>query len=280
MLSKEGGELFRLAHDEPDPFDMRPFEHDSKTKPCELRPKDICSSSLGNGESGTARQGTGPCGYNSLCEIMKHGRPNCTCPPGFSLLNENNPFMGCKQDYTSYPDYWKKKSPLFNGLFESNNADGKLLYKVLKSSPKTKQNPAVLIPSNLFGTSTTFNFLSLATIALIFFCLYQRQLGNSKSIPSFLNCNPSRGDLETNLRSFAYKDLERATSNFKEEIRRGGFGTVYKGELPSRYLHHVAVKKLEKLAQDDEKEFMTEVEVIGQTHHKSLVRLLGYCNEG
>ena len=34
------------------------------------------------------------------------------------------------------------------------------------------------------------------------------------------------------------------------------------------------------LRQDVEKEFKTELKVIGQTHHKNLVRLYGYCDEG
>uniref|UniRef100_A0A2N9H8T9 Protein kinase domain-containing protein n=1 Tax=Fagus sylvatica TaxID=28930 RepID=A0A2N9H8T9_FAGSY len=42
----------------------------------------------------------------------------------------------------------------------------------------------------------------------------------------------------------------------------------------------VAVKKLNNLFQDSEKEFKTEVTVIGQTHHKNLVRLLGFSDEG
>jgi serine/threonine protein kinase len=43
---------------------------------------------------------------------------------------------------------------------------------------------------------------------------------------------------------------------------------------------NVAVKKLDKLLQDSDKEFHTEMSVIGQTHHRNLVRLLGYCYEG
>ena len=42
----------------------------------------------------------------------------------------------------------------------------------------------------------------------------------------------------------------------------------------------VAVKKLNRSVQDYEREFKTEVNVIGQTHHKNLVRLLGFCDEG
>ena len=42
----------------------------------------------------------------------------------------------------------------------------------------------------------------------------------------------------------------------------------------------VAVKKLDKVIQEGEKEFKTEVTVISQTHHRNFVGLLGYCNEG
>ncbi|KAG4122800.1 hypothetical protein ERO13_D11G289433v2 [Gossypium hirsutum] len=107
---------------------------------------------------------------------------------------------------------------------------------------------------------------------MIFFCLFRRRLGELKGAHS-------RRDLETNLQFFTYKDLEHATNGFKEELGRGAFGTVYKGELPSSYGDRIAVKKLDKFAQDGEREFKTEVKVIGQTHHKNLVRLTGYCDE-
>lgn len=64
----------------------------------------------------------------------------------------------------------------------------------------------------------------------------------------------------TNLPRFTYKQLVQATDAFKEELGRGGFGMV-------------AVKKLHRLGQDSDKEFRTEVEVIGQTHHRNVVRL-------
>uniref|UniRef100_A0A7N2LBA0 Protein kinase domain-containing protein n=1 Tax=Quercus lobata TaxID=97700 RepID=A0A7N2LBA0_QUELO len=61
---------------------------------------------------------------------------------------------------------------------------------------------------------------------------------------------------------------------------KGAFGTVYKGVLASDSKRFVAVKKLGKVVEEGEKEFKTEVSVISQTHHKNLVRLLGYCDEG
>lgn len=43
--------------------------------------------------------------------------------------------------------------------------------------------------------------------------------------------------------------------------------------------NYIAVKKLDKLHQEGEKEFK-EVSTIAKTHHKNLVRLLGFCDEG
>ena len=80
-----------------------------------------------------------------------------------------------------------------------------------------------------------------------------------------------------NLRSFTYEDLEEATGGFKEELGKGSFGTVYKGVLTSSHNKYVAVKKLDKMMREDERKFKTKVTVI--THHKNLVRLLGYCDE-
>ncbi|KAJ6694678.1 G-TYPE LECTIN S-RECEPTOR-LIKE SERINE/THREONINE-PROTEIN KINASE RLK1 [Salix koriyanagi] len=78
--------------------------------------------------------------------------------------------------------------------------------------------------------------------------------------------------LETNLRYFSYKELAEATNDFKDEVGRGGFGVVYKGTIQAGSTKVVAVKKLDRVVQDGEKAFKTEVQVIGQTHHKNLAR--------
>ncbi|KAG1369769.1 G-type lectin S-receptor-like serine/threonine-protein kinase LECRK3 [Cocos nucifera] len=80
-------------------------------------------------------------------------------------------------------------------------------------------------------------------------------------------------------RSFSYHELREATDGFKEELGKGAFGTVFKGALP-RGQRAIAVKKLEKVVDEGEREFRTEMRTIGRTHHKNLVRLLGFCDEG
>ncbi|KAG6721634.1 hypothetical protein I3842_03G121300 [Carya illinoinensis] len=94
---------------------------------------------------------------------------------------------------------------------------------------------------------------------------------------------PFNGDVELSgdvaLRPFTYLDLEKATNGFREEVGRGSFGTVYKGAILNGQ-KIVAVKKLEKVLAEGEREFQTEMKVIGRTHHRNLVRLLGYCHDG
>ncbi|BFG35217.1 hypothetical protein CerSpe_214910 [Prunus speciosa] len=91
------------------------------------------------------------------------------------------------------------------------------------------------------------------------------------------------GDLELNEsvapRQYAYEELEKMTNNFKEELGRGASSTVFKGLILGSQ-KPVAVKRLEKVAAEGETEFQTEIRVIGRTHHKNLVRLLGYCLDG
>ncbi|KAE8821329.1 putative receptor protein kinase ZmPK1 [Hordeum vulgare] len=81
------------------------------------------------------------------------------------------------------------------------------------------------------------------------------------------------------LRSYTYQELERATHSFRDPLGRGAFGTVFKGALRNGE-KVIAVKRLEKLVEDGEREFQREVRAIGRTSHRNLVRLLGFCHEG
>lgn len=87
--------------------------------------------------------------------------------------------------------------------------------------------------------------------------------------------------LEMNLKAFSFNELREATNGFKNLIGRGAFGLVYNGLLTMRDQEvEVAVKQLKKVIEQGEKEFLTEVQVIGLTHHRNLLQLLGFCNEG
>ncbi|GLJ47663.1 hypothetical protein SUGI_1006720 [Cryptomeria japonica] len=96
-------------------------------------------------------------------------------------------------------------------------------------------------------------------------------------------CWCGRGKLEDEdeegLAAFAYKDIEFATGGFKEVLGRGAFGQVYKGTLPDGSA--IAVKTLDKLLSEclAEKQFRTEMSVIGMSHHKNLVQIYGFCDQ-
>ncbi|XP_078436791.1 putative LRR receptor-like serine/threonine-protein kinase At1g05700 [Wolffia australiana] len=76
---------------------------------------------------------------------------------------------------------------------------------------------------------------------------------------------------------FSLSDLINITNNFQREIGKGGFGTVYHGELEGGI--QVAVKVLSKSSTQGEKQFKAEAQLLTRVHHKHLVSLLGYCKE-
>ncbi|KAF3949965.1 hypothetical protein CMV_024225 [Castanea mollissima] len=76
------------------------------------------------------------------------------------------------------------------------------------------------------------------------------------------------------------KKLREATNGFSKILGRGASGRVYCGSLTSEDTKiDIAVKELTKGTEKSEKEFTTELKIIGRTHHRNLVRLLGYCVE-
>ncbi|KAF7026894.1 hypothetical protein CFC21_099398 [Triticum aestivum] len=76
---------------------------------------------------------------------------------------------------------------------------------------------------------------------------------------------------------YTFSEVKKMARRFKEKVGQGGFGTVYKGELPNGV--PVAVKMLEK-STGEGGEFINEVATIGRIHHANIVQLLGFCSEG
>ena len=76
--------------------------------------------------------------------------------------------------------------------------------------------------------------------------------------------------------------LRNVTNNFSEEniLGRGGFGTVYKGELHDGT--KIAVKRMESgvVTEKGLTEFKSEIAVLTKVRHRHLVALLGYCLDG
>ncbi|CAL5096115.1 unnamed protein product [Urochloa decumbens] len=77
---------------------------------------------------------------------------------------------------------------------------------------------------------------------------------------------------------YTYSEVKRMTKSFACKLGKGGFGTVYKGNLPNG--RDIAVKLLkESKDKDDGQEFMNEITSIMRTSHINVVTLLGFCIE-
>ncbi|XP_047059595.1 cysteine-rich receptor-like protein kinase 10, partial [Lolium rigidum] len=73
--------------------------------------------------------------------------------------------------------------------------------------------------------------------------------------------------------------LQVATDYFGEHKRlgEGGFGVVYKGDLPDG--QEIAVKRLSQTSRQGIEELRTELLSVAKLNHKNLVRLVGVCLE-
>ncbi|XP_023633175.1 probable LRR receptor-like protein kinase At1g51890 isoform X2 [Capsella rubella] len=86
--------------------------------------------------------------------------------------------------------------------------------------------------------------------------------------------NPS---IMTKERKITYPEVLKMTNNFERVLGKGGFGTVYHGNLDGA---QVAVKMLSHSSAQGYKEFKAEVELLLRVHHRHLVGLVGYCDDG
>ncbi|KAJ3680985.1 hypothetical protein LUZ60_015474 [Juncus effusus] len=90
----------------------------------------------------------------------------------------------------------------------------------------------------------------------------------------------------TNVISFTLFELETITKSFRPDyvLGEGGFGTVFKGYIDENVRVGlkslpVAVKVLNKDGHQGHREWLTEVNFLGQLRHPNLVKLIGYCCE-
>lgn len=101
----------------------------------------------------------------------------------------------------------------------------------------------------------------------------------------------SEGEIlkSSNLKSFSFAELKTATRNFRPDsvLGEGGFGSVFKGWIDEHSLAAtkpgtgivIAVKRLNQEGLQGHKEWLAEINYLGQLHHPNLVKLIGYCLE-
>ena len=262
---------------------------------------------------------TGLCGPNSYCTLLDQ-EPICTCPPGFGFIDQEQKILGCKRDFSTdgcistnrdtfslreleriawednaYSNITSSKAdcredclmdcncdvvlfkdqlcrkqmlPLRYGRIQDGDQGGTTIIKVGVIEKERKKH----LPIILFGSVTILVF-ALIVLAITSILIYRYRAWKNKNIEN-------DGLLEdVTLRSYTYAELDKATNGFLDELGRGAFGTVFKGVIPNGR-RVVAIRRLENVVAEGEREFRKEMKAIGRTYHKNLVKLYGYCHDG
>ena len=262
---------------------------------------------------------TGLCGPNSYCTLLDQ-EPICTCPPGFGFIDQEQKILGCKRDFSTdgcistnrdtfslreleriawednaYSNITSSKAdcredclmdcncdvvlfkdqlcrkqmlPLRYGRIQDGDQGGTTIIKVGVIEKERKKH----LPIILFGSVTILVF-ALIVLAITSILIYRYRAWKNKNIEN-------DGLLEdVTLRSYTYAELDKATNGFLDELGRGAFGTVFKEVIPNGR-RVVAIKRLENVVAEGEREFRNEMKAIGRTYHKNLVKLYGYCHDG
>ncbi|KAF0887796.1 hypothetical protein E2562_004019 [Oryza meyeriana var. granulata] len=232
-------------------------------------PQNICQAIL-------TKVGSGACGFNSYCAFDgTKNMTNCLCPQRYKFFDDERKYKGCRPDFEP----------------QSCDLDETAAVLQYEMTPIDRINWPLSDYEQYSPIDETECRRLCATVLL--------KVPRSTNSPSVLSNGSSKWKKDKNITSrkktqlsqpsnisglppkiFTYSELEKATGGFHEVLGTGASGVVYKGQLQDECGTNIAVKKIEKLQQEAEKEFFVEVQTIGQTFHRNLVRLLGFCNEG
>ncbi|CAK7355062.1 unnamed protein product [Dovyalis caffra] len=260
----------------------------------------------------------GFCDFNSYCSAIGTDA-GCSCYPGFAFNDPNKRFSGCYKNvsesfctgseegqmydviaienilFERYPYSVQEGKKENCGLFcledclcdvalfinekcekytapirygiKDRNISSTAFFKV-KANPSPSpaappMSPTIIIESKkslivflaiIFGSIAFLCFI----IAISTFFVYRDRAYLYEKLSGVISLAG-----EFTLQSFSYTELEKAT----DRKIPGGEKTV-------------AAKRLEKVVDEEEKKFRAEIIVIGQTYHRNLVRLHGFCIEG
>ncbi|PIA27976.1 hypothetical protein AQUCO_07400078v1 [Aquilegia coerulea] len=182
-----------------------------------------------------------------------------------------------------------KKNSIKDGEEEENDIGCWFKFRFMRSciSSRSKVNSSISGASTNYAESKSTNDASRdQTVAPI---VSSTTTSNAESVP----CTPREGEelkIASQLRKFTNSELKSATRNFRPDtmLGEGGFGCVFKGWIeengtaaakPGTGLT-VAVKTLNHDGLQGHKEWLAEVNFLGDLLHPNLVKLIGYCIEG
>ncbi|CAI9114845.1 OLC1v1015654C1 [Oldenlandia corymbosa var. corymbosa] len=223
------------------------------------------------------------CGMNTKCYV-ENGTLGyrCGCNQGY----EGNPYLGCQDiDECRNPNQCGKYGACTNnvGSYECNCIKG--YHKDSDVNGRCVANNKKKIWPIIVGVSLSGG----AAFLLVFlFCFYSAWM-RRKEMMSRQNFFKKNGGeiLQQKLSStqgggiriFTHVELQMATNDFNESqiIGRGGFGTVFKGQLVDKKV--VAIKKSKGVDERQVDQFINEVLLLSKINSRYVVKLLGCCLE-
>jgi serine/threonine protein kinase len=144
----------------------------------------------------------------------------------------------------------------------------------MPSRPLAPPGPSFFTKTRVLFLALTISASIIIFLSILYFLyhIWQSLVHRAKTIP-FDSSAPLK------LQRYSYRELKQATNGFDTAniIGKGGSGTVFRGILKDGKL--IAIKRLDTLSLQTEREFQNELQILGGLRSPFLVALLGYCVE-
>ncbi|KAL4179794.1 hypothetical protein AMTRI_Chr13g89040 [Amborella trichopoda] len=153
-----------------------------------------------------------------------------------------------------------------------------------KSSASKDAAHTIPKTSLVYDAATETRYLNASNREM---CAPDEPQSSTDAAPAPPPAQPSEGKHQ--MLKFTFQELKLATGNFRPDsiLGEGGFGYVFKGWIEENGTAPakpgtgvtVAVKSLKPDGLQGHREWVAEVNFLGQLHHPNLVKLIGYCSE-
>ncbi|KAF7816709.1 rust resistance kinase Lr10-like [Senna tora] len=145
------------------------------------------------------------------------------------------------------------------------------LHNLLVPHCRTTYMRPAFLSIGLFTAAKSIVVGTPLVLALLIYKWRRRHLSMYDNIEDFLQSDNNIMPIR-----YSYKDIKKMTRGFKIKLGKGGYGSVFRGQLRSGRI--VAIKMLDK-AKTGGQDFINEVATLGRIHHVNVVHLIGYCVE-